>query len=122
VKTFTTNTPGTPRNKGLLRSKLTSGLGVEYRLRRVWFDPDPDNRATTINVITALQNFTRDLFLKVFFQTNSVIDRKHLEMVFVWRYKPPFGSLQFAYQRGRAEFGNPSDQGNTYFVKWVYVL
>jgi hypothetical protein len=102
--------------------KLTSELGVEYRLRRVWFDPDPDSRATTIHVVTALQNFTRDLFLKVFFQTNSVIDRKHLEVVFVWRYKPPFGSLQFAFQRGRAEFGSPSDQGNTYFVKWVYVL
>lgn len=102
--------------------KLTQKLGIEYRLRRVWLDPDPEQRATTIHVVNALQNFTRDLFLKVFFQTNSVIDRKHLEVVFVWRYKPPFGSLQFAFQRGRAEFGQASTQGNTYFVKFAYVL
>jgi hypothetical protein len=102
--------------------KLTQALGVEYRLRQVWLDPDPDQRATTIHVVNALQNFTRDLFLKVFFQTNSVIDRNHLEVVFVWRYKPPFGSLQFAFQRGRAEFGQVSTQGNTFFVKLAYVL
>ena len=90
--------------------------------RTFWFDPDPDKRATTIHVVNALQNFTRDLFLKVFFQTNAVIDCKHLEIVFVWRYKPPFGSLQFAFQRGRADFGQMSNQGNTYFVKLTYVL
>ena len=68
------------------------------------------------------QNFQRDLFLKVFFQTNSVIERRNLEVVFVWRHRPPFGSLQFAFQRGRAEFGERSDQQNTYFIKLSHVF
>jgi hypothetical protein len=102
--------------------KLTEGLGLEYRLRQLWLDPDPDNRATTIHVVSALQNFTRDLYLKVFFQTNSVIDRRQFEATFVWRYKPPFGSFQFAFQRGRAQFGEVSEQGNTYFMKLAYVF
>ncbi len=102
--------------------KLTEGLGVEYRIRRLWLVPDPANRATTIHVFNALQNFTRDLYVKVFFQTNSVIDRKQFEVTFVWRYKPPFGSLQFAFQRGRAQFGEVSEQGNTFFTKLAYVF
>ena len=105
-----------------MRQKLTRSLAVEYRFQRVWLVPDPDLRASTINIFRALQYFTRDLFLKVFYQTNSVIDRRNLETVFVWRYKPPFGALQFAFQRGRAPFGARSEQRNTYFVKLSYVL
>jgi len=105
-----------------LRRKLTQETAVEYQLSRVWLDPDPGRQATLINVFRVRHNFTRDLFLRVFFQTNSVIDRRNTEAVFVWRYKPPFGLLQLAYQRGRAEFGERSEQGNTYFVKLAYVF
>ena len=35
---------------------------------------------------------------------------------------PPFGTLQLAYQRGTAEFGRRSDQGNTLFVKATTVF
>ncbi len=104
------------------RRKLTAALAVEYRLSRVWLDPDPRRQATLIHIVRAQQNFTRDLFVRVFFQSNSVIDRRNAEAVFVWRYKPPFGSVQFAYQRGRAEFGQRSEQGNTYFVKVAHVF
>jgi hypothetical protein len=105
-----------------INRKLTRQLSLQYQLSRVWLNPDPDNRATWINIIRGQQNFTRDLFLKVFFQTNSVIDRRNLEVVFVWRYKPPFGQFQIAYQRGRAEFGERSEQGNTFFVKLQHVF
>ena len=66
--------------------------------------------------------YVDNLFVRLFFQTNSVIDRRNVEAVFVWRYKPPFGALQFAYQRGRAELGQRSQQGNTYFVKLSHVF
>ena len=105
-----------------LARKLTRQLAFEYQLSRVWLEPDPRQRATVINVFRVRQNFTRDLFVRVFFQTNSVIDRKNLETVFVWRHKPPFGSIQFAFQRGRAAFGERSDQANTYFIKLTHVL
>ena len=44
-------------------------------------------------------------FLRVFLQTNSAIDRRNVQAVFVYRYRPPFGTVQVAYQRGTAEFG-----------------
>jgi len=104
------------------RRKLTQALSTEYRFNRVWLKPDPTQKGTAIHIVRTQYNFTRDLFLRLFFQTNSVIDRRNVETVFVWRYKPPFGALQFAYQRGRAELGQRSQQGNTYFVKLSYVL
>ena len=36
--------------------------------------------------------------------------------------KPPFGLVQLAYQRGTAEFGKRSDQGNTFFLKATVVF
>jgi len=104
------------------RRKISAETAFEYQLSRVWLKPDPTQQATLINIFRVRHNFTRDLFLRVFFQTNSVIDRKNTEAVFVWRFKPPFGSLQFAYQRGRAAFGQRSLQGNTYFIKLAHDL
>lgn len=84
--------------------------------------PDPEQESTWIHVVRANQFFTKDLFLRVFFQTNTAIDRKNLQAVFVWRYQPPFGTLQVAYQRGTAPFGERSDQGHTLFVKATAVF
>ena len=68
------------------------------------------------------QFFTKDLFLRVFFQTNSVLDGRNVQAVFVYRCLPPFGTVQLAFQRGTAEFGARSDQGHTLFVKVTTVL
>jgi hypothetical protein len=35
---------------------------------------------------------------------------------------PPFGTIQVAYQRGTAAFGERSRQGNTLFVKATTVF
>ena len=92
------------------------------RLRRLVLHPDPGDGGTWIHVLRTNQFFTKDLFVRLFFQTNSVIDRRNLQAVFVYRYLPPFGTVQVAFQRGTAEFGQPSSQGNTLFVKVTTVL
>ena len=101
---------------------VTEELSAEYELQRLELDPDPEHQSTWIHVIRANQFFTPDLFLRVFFQTNSAIDRRNMQAVFVYRYLPPFGTLQVAYQRGTAEFGARSNQGNTVFIKITTVL
>jgi hypothetical protein len=97
--------------------KLTPSLSVEYELERLALNPDPDRESTWIHVLRANQFFTKDLFLRVFFQTSSAIDRRNVQAVFVYRYNPPFGTIQVAYQRGTAGFGERSKQGNTLFLK-----
>jgi len=102
--------------------KLTTQLSLEYELARLTLQPDPESESTWIHVLSANQFFTKDLYLRVFFQTNSSIDRKNIQAVFVYRYRPPFGTIQMAYQRGTAAFGHRSDQGNTLFLKVTSVL
>jgi hypothetical protein len=102
--------------------KVTPELSVEYELERLTLDPDPENESTWIHVARLNQFFTKDLFLRLFFQTNSSIDRRNVQAVFVWRYLPPFGTLQMAFQRGTAAFGTRSDQGNTLFLKATTVF
>jgi hypothetical protein len=104
------------------RRKLGDELAAEYELQRLTLDPDPEGHSTWIHVLRANQSFTKDLFLRAFFQTNSAIDRRNVQAVFVWRYQPPFGTVQVAFQRGTAEFGQRSEQGNTLFFKLTTVF
>ena len=107
---------------GSARYKLTPELSAEYSLERLHLDPDPQSQSTWIHVIRANQAFTKDLFLRLFLQTNSAIERNNVQAVFVYRYLPPFGTLQVAYQRGTAAFGQRSTQGNTVFLKATTVF
>jgi len=102
--------------------KVTDELSVEYELQRLTLNPDPNSASTWIHVVRANQFFTNDLYLRVFFQTNSAIDRRNVQAVFVYRYKPPFGTIQLAFQRGTAGFGQASGQGNTLFLKGTWVF
>jgi hypothetical protein len=102
--------------------KLTRDLSLEYLLSRLILDPDPEGESTWIHSLRAIQYFHKDLFLKLFFQTNSAIDKLNLQAVFAWRFQPPFGQVQLAYQKGTARFGEKGDQGHTLFVKIAYVF
>ncbi len=102
--------------------KPLPSLSLEYQLERLTLDPDPELETTWIHVGRINQFFTPDLFLRLFVQTNSAIDRRNVQALFVWRYLPPFGTIQLAYQRGTAAFGSRSAQGNTVFVKVTGVL
>ena len=69
---------------GTVQHKVTPELSAEYELQRLVLpDPDPDDDGTWIHVIRANQFFTPDLFLRVFWQTNSVIERQNIQAVFV---------------------------------------
>lgn len=102
--------------------KLSKKFSVEYQLDRLHLDPDPEQESTWLHVLRFNHYFTKDLFIKVFFQSNSVIDKENIQAVFVYRFQPPFGTLQLAYQRGTGRFGEKGQQGDTLFLKFSYVL
>ena len=84
--------------------------------------PDPDDASTTIHVFETIYAFNPDMYAKLFLQTNSAIDKENVQALWVWRFKPPFGSWQVAYQTGTSERGQESDQDDTVFSKlsWVF--
>jgi hypothetical protein len=85
-------------------------------------DPDPEQKSTWLHVLRLSHYFTKDLFIKIFFQDNSVIDKQNIQAVFVYRFQPPFGTIQLAYQRGTGRFGEKGQQGDTLFLKFSYVF
>ncbi len=105
-----------------LKRKLTDTLSAEYELQRLTLTPDPEAEGTWIHVIRGSQFFTNNLFLRVFYQINSAIDRHNVQATFVYRYLPPFGTVQVVYQRGTADLGQRSNQGHTVFMKATTVF
>lgn len=108
--------------EGSFNYKLTPDLSFEYSLTRLVLDPDPENDTTWIHVFRVTQYFTTDLFLKVFYQVNTSIDKKNIQLLFVYRFQPPFGLIQLAYQRGTAPFGIKGSQPDTLFLKIAYMF
>ena len=102
--------------------KITDFWNARYDLTRLWLKPDPENEGTWIHVLRSNYYVNKDFYLKFFYQNSTVIDKQNVQIVLVWRFLPPFGSLQVAYQRGTSRFGTSSDQGHTLFTKlsWVF--
>ncbi len=102
--------------------KLTDSWNLSYSLTRLSLDPDPELETTFIHVFRTDYYFGPDLLVSVFFQSNSAIDKENVQTLLVWRFLPPFGSLQLAYQRGTSATGERSDQGDTVLGKlsWVF--
>jgi hypothetical protein len=97
-------------------------LRLGYSLTRLNLDPDAEDDSTWIHVVEGRYNFNPDLFVKLFVQTNSAIDKDNIQALFVWRFKPPFGSFQVAYQTGTSDFGEESTQDDTIFTKLAWVF
>lgn len=95
---------------------------LSYGTTRLELAPDPDNDSTSIHIFEMLYSFNPDLFVKLFVQTNSAIDKENIQALWVWRFKPPFGALQMAYQRGTSAQGLRSQQSDSFFTKlsWVF--
>ena len=108
--------------EGRLNYKITQDISFQYSLTRLILDPDPEGESTWIHVFRATNYFTNDLFIKVFYQINSSIDKKNIQVLFVYRFQPPFGFIQLAYQKGTARFGEAGIQGHTLFLKLTYMF
>ncbi len=102
--------------------KVSDAWNFSYEVLYLDLEPDLEGRSTWIHVLRSTYYFTNDLFVKLFAQTNSAIDKENFQLLTVWRILPPFGSLQVAYHRGTSGLGEESMQGNTLFVKLAWVF
>ncbi|MEN8221828.1 MAG: DUF5916 domain-containing protein [Acidobacteriota bacterium] len=102
--------------------KLFKNLSFEYDLNRLIFDPDPENESTWIHILRMTNYFTKDIFFKLFYQTNTAITKKNIQALFIYRFQPPFGTVQLAYQKGSNRFGDIGENWDTFFIKFSYVL
>ena len=118
---------------GRVNLKLTDALTATYDLTRLWFSRDPRGRSSSIHYVRATYYVNTDMYLKLSYQskydvTGSFSDprfdleRETTQLVYVWRFFPPFGSPQLAYQQGPSQVGDRTDSYRTLFTKssWVF--
>ena len=108
--------------RGTVNYRLVEDLSVEYGLTRLVFNPDPEGDSTWIHSLRTTYNFTNDLFLKLYYQVNSSIDKIAVQALFVYRFQPPFGLIQLAYQRGSMVFGVAGERTDSLFLKIAFMF
>jgi len=95
---------------------------LAYSVTRLELEPDPEGDTTWIQILETVYSFNPDNFVKLFAQTNTSIEKVNVQAVWVWRFRPPFGSLQVAYQTGTSELGQVSEQGDSLFTKFAWLF
>jgi hypothetical protein len=105
-----------------LAYRISEAWSLSGELTRLDLEPDLDGRSTWIQLLRSTYYFTPDLYAKLLYQTNTSIDKETVQVVTVWRFLPPFGQLQVAYQRGTSPLGETSEQGDTLFTKLAWVF
>jgi len=108
--------------EGALAYRISEAWNLSYELTRLDLEPDLAGRSTWIHLFRSTYYFTTDLYAKLLYQTNTSIDKETVQAVVVWRFLPPFGQLQVAYQRGTSPLGEASEQGDTLFTKLAWVF
>jgi len=118
---------------GRVALRLTDAFNATYNLTRVHFDPDPNDRSSWIHYVRATYYVNKDMFFKLFYQSrfhltggfddlNFDTERETTQFVYVWRFFPPFGSIQLALQQGPVQIGDEQGTYRTLFTKlsWVF--
>jgi len=104
--------------------KVSDKFSIEISANYVNFDPDTTNSTTLINVVSAQYYFTKDLWVKVFAQNSTNIERIYVYGLFGWRFKPPFGAVYLIYTRDQMQIlpEDPGQQADIFFLKFTYPI
>jgi len=104
--------------------KVSDKFSLELSSNYVNFSPDTTTSTTLINVISAQYYFTRDLWVKVFAQNSTNIERIYVYGLFGWRFKPPFGAIYLIYTRDQMQIlpKEPGQQADIFFLKVTYPI
>ncbi len=118
---------------GTMQVKVIDGLNVEYQFDKAWFNPDLKDETSWIHYLRTSYYLNNDLYLKLFYQTKYSLEdtfrisdldleRKTIQLVFVWRFLPPFGSIQIAFQEGTTRISEAGEKGQSIFTKlsWAF--
>jgi len=107
--------------------KPLTKLALEYSLDILKYNPDTTNSSTIINIISATYNFTNDLWIRMFAQNNTSLDRIYFYGLFGWRFKPPFGALYLIYTTDEWVSMSPGpddtkEHTRIFFIKLTYPI
>lgn len=101
---------------------VTQTLDIELMLARTYFTYGRSGRNDFLHSLKAINYFNEKLFVKLFYQVHSQLDKFNMELLINYHFLPPSGYAQLVYQLGRARFGESYGPGNTLFLKVGYTF
>jgi hypothetical protein len=101
---------------------LTPKFSVQYSLQNLNYESDPEQENGQIHILRANQFFTKDIYLKGFYQVDSNTRQQDVQLIFVYRYQPPFGSVQFVYQQASENPEQNLEKDQSVFLKYSIIL
>ena len=118
---------------GGIQVTILRGWNLEYEAEKTWLSSAGPEENCLIHYVRSTYYLTNDLFFKLFYQTKYGLNRfwrdpdfdlqrKTVQVVAVWRFLPPFGSVQLAYQEGTARHTDEQARGRTLFAKFSWVF
>jgi hypothetical protein len=116
-----------------LEIKILDGWNATYQAEKIWLKTGDPEDNSWIHLIRSGYYFNNNLYVKLFYQTryqirrfweyqNYDLDRKTFQIVGVWRFLPPFGSIQVAYQEGTIRHTDVEARDRTLFTKLAWVF
>lgn len=102
--------------------EISKNIFSEYDFYRIRYLTDSLYNSTYIHVVRLTIKMSENISWKVFFQSNTGIDKSNIQVVGTYAFKPPFGTLQLIYQKGSPEFGVIGTEGQKIFLKLGYVF
>ena len=101
--------------------KFSDKFSFEYEIRKLKFQPDPEEESTWLNIAIFNYQFTPDLFIRLFMQHRSQNNRLYVYGIFGWRFKLPSSALYFVYTRNDFdEIGYSRVHNEIFFIKLAY--
>jgi len=80
-----------------LRFNPFDKMAFEYSFEKLNFEPDVELESTIINILSINYNFTPDLWIKLFTQNNTAVNRLYFYGLIGWRFQPPFSAIYLIY-------------------------
>jgi len=102
--------------------EIAKGLFSEYDFYRIRYLEESLHPATYVHVVRLTLKMSEKLSWKIFYQSNTGIEKSNIQVVGTYLFKPPFGTLQVIYQKGSPEFGVMGTEGQIFFLKLGYVF
>ncbi|MDX1702565.1 MAG: DUF5916 domain-containing protein, partial [Melioribacteraceae bacterium] len=106
------------------RFNLFEKLTVNYEFNHLVYVPDQESEGTNLNILGLDYFFDKDIWIRIFTQTNSSDDRLYFYGLFGWRFKPPFGAVYLIATMDKYQkfLDNSSLRSDIVFLKFTYPI
>lgn len=102
--------------------EITKKIFSEYDFSRIRYLDESFYDSTYVHVLKLTFIVSESVYGTIFYQSNTGIEKSNFQVVWAYVFKPPFGILQFIYQKGNPDFGVIDDKSSTVLLKLLYIF